>query len=460
MTTEVKNMVPKRGTLRGEYSALVRLGFPVALTQIGVIALAFADTIMVGHYGVPQLAAAAFVNSMFLIPLVMLIGLAAGITPLVGSLYGAGRLSEAGKVARAGVQVDLAVGVVLTAIMTGLYFFLDRFGQPAELLPYIREYYLTLLFSIIPMSVFNAFQQTANGTTDTATPMWMILASVVLNILGNYVLIYGHWGFPELGLKGAGIATVISRAAGAAGIIAVFFLRGRYRSYSDGYRKGRNLGSLRRKVWVTSYPVMIQSGVECSLWSYGAVVCGWFGAVQLAGYQVTNTVGQLGFMIFMSIGVAVSVRVANEIGAGNYGAATVATRAGLHLNLLLATAASICFYFGGSRLIGLFTPDAEVIASALTLLPPLILYQYLDATQLTYCNAIRGTSDVKPLLWISVLSYMVVGVPALLLMAKGFGMGNVGAYYSFCLALLTAAVAAALVFRSIRRRFPTGGGLK
>ena len=151
-----------------EYAALVRLGFPVLLTQLGVIVMSFADTLMVGAYGVEQLAASAFVNSVFLIPMVMLSGLAAGITPLVGALYTKRKPYETGRIARAGLQINAIVSLIFTAIMGALYFYLDRFGQPDELLPVIRPYYLTLLTTLLPMSLFNALSQTSNGMTDTS----------------------------------------------------------------------------------------------------------------------------------------------------------------------------------------------------------------------------------------------------------------------------------------------------
>lgn len=433
-----------------EYSALLRLGFPVLLTQLGVILVAFADTMMVGAYGVRELAASAFVNNLFLIPTVMLFGLAAGITPLVGALFGRGETREPGRIARAGIQINVLVALIVTAVMGVLYFFLDRFGQPEELLPYIRTYYLLLLFTPLALSVFNACQQTANGMTDTATPMWCIFLSVIINIFFNWLLIFGHWGFPELGLAGAGVATVLARYLGSGAIIAVFLTRRRYAGCREGYRTAKKLSSLRRHVWSTSYPVMIQSGVECSLWSFGAVVCGWFGTVQLAAYQVVNTIGQLGFMTFMSFGVAVSIRVANFCGIADSKGVSTSARAGLHINLVLATLASAVFLLGGAHLLHLFTPDEPVITQALLLLPPLVLYQYFDATQLTFCNAIRGTSHVRPLLWISVVSYILVGVPVLLLFANGFGWQTEGVYYSFDVALLTAAVMAYTIFRRIK----------
>lgn len=424
---------------KSEYRSLWQLGMPVLITQIGIIIVSFADTMMVGTYGTDELAAAAFVNSLFFIAMVMQIGFAAGITPIVGALFSRGEHHAVGLTLRAGLQINILVSLGFTAIMGALYFFLDRFGQPDELLPLIRSYYLIVLATLLPMAVFNCCQQTANGTTDTATPMWMILISNVINIIGNYLLIYGKFGFPELGLMGAGLSTLTARYTAMAGIIIFILLSRRYRPYLAGLRDASGAATaIRRRVWVTSYPVMIQSGVECFLWSFGAIVSGWFGKIQLASYQVVNTISQLGFMTYMSFGVATSIRVANFNGLHDAVGMRRITSAGLHLNLLLATVASATFFFGGRTLINVFTPDPDVVTTALTLIFPLILYQYGDALQLTYANALRGTSNVGPLLWVSVVSYLIVGVPLLLLLAKVIGMQNLGVYYSFTGALAVA----------------------
>lgn len=426
---------------KAEYRNLWRLGLPVLVTQVGIIVVNFADTMMVGGYGTDELAAAAFVNSLFIIATVMQIGFASGITPLVGALYSRGDSHSVGVTLRGGLQVNILTSLGFTAIMGALYFFLDRFGQSEELLPLIRSYYLIILATLLPMAVFNCCQQTANGTTDTATPMWMILGANVINIAGNYVLINGRLGFPELGLVGAGLSTLTARYAAMTGIIIFILLSRRYRPYLRGLREASGeTAAVRRQVWSTSYPVMIQSGVECFLWSFGAIVSGWFGKIQLAAYQVVNTIAQLGFMTYLSFGVATSIRVANYTGLRDIRGMVRITSAGMHLNLLLATIASAIFFIGGAHLIHVFTPDTEVIAVALGLIAPLILYQYGDAVQLTYVNALRGTAEVKPLLWISVVSYIIVGVPLLLLLAKGLDMKNLGVYYSFSGALIVASL--------------------
>lgn len=437
---------------KAEYAELMKLGFPVLLTQLGVIVMGFADTMMVGAYGVDELAASAFVNSVFLIPMVMLSGLAAGITPLVGALFTKNDYAETGRIARAGLQINAIVSLVFTAIMTIVYFFLDHFGQSEEILPAARPYYITLLTTMLPMALFNALTQTSNGVTDTRSPMWFVLGAIALNILGNWLLIFGNWGFPEMGLTGAGIATSIARFAGLAGLFLMYVRSKRYASYRPTLFGRSSLGKQRHEVWVTSYPVMLQTGVECALWSFGAVVCGWFGKIQLAAYQVINTIGQLGFMTYMSFGVAVSIRVANFYGLNDKAGAGITACTGLHINLILATLASLLIWCWSSQLIELFTDDLEVIAAAATFILPLVLYQYLDAIQMTYMNAIRGTSDVKPLLWIALISYLAVGVPVLLLFAITLGGESVGVYYSFNIALLSTAVLASWVFlRKIRK---------
>ena len=435
---------------RAEWGELLKLGFPVLLTQLGVIVVSFADTMMVGAYGVNELAASAFVNSVFLIPLVMLSGLANGITPMVGALFTKGDHHRIGRIFRAGMQINAIVSVVFMAVMGVLYFFLDRFGQPEELLPVIRPYYLTLLFTLLPMALFNAASQTCNGVTDTRSPMWFILIAITVNIIGNWLLIFGHCGLPEMGLTGAGIATVIARVVGLVGILWMIRRNKRYAASRKGMADRAPLGALRRQVWRTSFPVMIQTGIECSLWSVGAVVCGWFGKIQLAAFQVVNTVGQLGFMTYISFGVAVSIRVANFCGLKDDKGAGMAARAGVHLNMVLATLASVAIFLFARQLMHMFTPSEDVIAAAMLLVFPLVLYQYLDALQITFMNAIRGTSQVNWLLWIALISYVVVGIPCLLGFAEIFTVGSIGVYYSFNVALLVASILSGIIFKRIK----------
>lgn len=440
-------------TYKKEYISLLKLGFPVLITQLGIIIVGFADTMMVGMYGTQELAAASFVNNFFMVPIVMLIGFASGITPLVGALFSQKKYFETGQILRVSTQLNAFVGIFFSVVMALLYFFLDYMGQPQELMPLIKQYYIIVLFTLFPISIFNCYQQMANGITDTAMPMWLMLMMNFINIIGNYVLIFGKFGCPELGLPGAGISTLTARWLGAILIVILVMRRKRYKPYIDGLYMNAGLRTERKLVFRTSYPVMIQSGIETILWSLGAIVCGWFGAIELAGYQVIVTISQLGFMTYISFGVATSIRVANYIGINDFAMVRRISSAGLHINLLLGTLASLIFLFATKWILGAFTTDLDVIATALLLIPPLILYQYGDAIQITYANALRGTSEVKPLLWISIVCYICIGIPLLLLFGVVLNGKSAGVFYSFSGALFAAAFFLSKAYKNtIRRR--------
>lgn len=434
--------------------ALVRLGLPVLVTQLGAILVGFADTLMIGKYGTDELAAAAFVNNLFMVPIVMQIGFAGGITPLVGALYGRGDSDGVGRTLRMALRLNIAMSLVLTAIMGVLFFFLDRMGQDPALLPLIRPYYLLVLVSIPVSGIFFACQQTSNGVNDTAMPMWVILAGNLMNVVGNYALIFGNFGAPELGLTGAGTSTLAARVACAVAIWLIVTRTRRFGSYRRGYCEGGPAGDIgMRRIFNTSWPLMFQAGIECFLWAFGAVVSGWFGKHQLAAYQVVLTINQIGFMTYLSAGTAVAIRVSNCAGRGDVGAMKLTSSAGLHISLLLGALASAIFLGIGKEVIGIFTSDLAVIAPATLLIMPLVLYQFGDATQIIYGNALRGTSNVKPMFGISVVCYLVVGVPVMLLLAKGLHLEGAGVYYSFSAAVFMAAWLYWLYFRRTLRGF-------
>lgn len=429
--------------------ALVRLGLPVLVTQLGAILVGFADTLMIGKYGTDELAAAAFVNNLFMVPLVMQIGFAGGITPLVGALYGRGDCVGVGRTMRMAVRLNALMSLLLTAVMGGLYFFLDMMGQDPALLPLIRPYYLLVLASLSVGGIFCSCMQSSNGVNDTSTPMWVILGANLLNVVGNFILIFGSFGAPELGLAGAGTSTLTARVAAAVALWLILTRSRRFAAFRKGYRDGGVASDVdMKRLFNTSWPLMFQAGIECCLWAFAAVVSGWFGKHQLAAYQVVLTINQLGFMTYMSAGTAVAIRVANCAGVSDRRGMRLTSSAGLHLSLSLGVVASLIFILGGRHIVGLFTSDASVIAPATLLIAPLVLYQFGDAAQIIFGNALRGTSNVKPMFGISAICYLAVGIPVMLFLAEGLHMEGVGVYYSFSAAVFLAAV---LYYRWFRK---------
>lgn len=427
--------------MAGHYRSIIRLGLPILVGQAGIVVLVFADTAMVGHYDTDSLAAASFVNNLFNMAMFTIMGFALGMTPLLGAQYGRGEKNVMGAMLRSGVVANVVFTLVVMAIMTAVYFNLHRMGQPPQLLPLIRPYFLLYLIGLVPMSLFNVFAQWSYARGDSQLPMWIMLGANMLNILGNWLLIYGHLGLPELGLFGAGLSTLASRVAGPAVLLGVFFMSRRYKVYSGGYRHAAvSLRSL-RPVVMCGFPVAMQMACESGSFSISAVMAGWLpqGDICLAAYQVIVVTGTLGFTLYYSVGTAVSVLVANQAGGGSYAGMRSVAWDGYRCLLVMMCCSCLAFILFGRTIMGLFTPDSEVVALAMTLLFPLVLYQVADATQINFANALRGTSHVMPMLWIAFFSYIVVGVPATYLLAFPVGLGLYGIVLSFSVSLCVAA---------------------
>ena len=433
--------------------SILRLGLPILIGQLGTIVVGFADTTMVGHYSTPALASASFVNNLFNVAVFASLGFAYGLTPLVGSLFARGESERIGSLVRSATVANVAFALLLTAIMTTIYLNLERLGQPGELLPIIRPYFLIVLAGMIPLTLFNLFSQWSYAINRTRMPMWIILGSNVLNIAGNYLLIYGHLGFPELGLNGAGISTLAARTLSAAVIIAIFFGARRFKAYSRGFLRGRITASALRQVTMTSLPVSLQMTFESGSFTVAAVMSGWIGAIELAAFQIIVIIGTLGFCVYYSIAAAISVLVSNAAGVNDRRLMRRTAFSGYRIMLALAAAASLFFIFGGREIMPLFTDDPAVIATALAVILPLVLYQLGDATQITFANALRGTANVMPMLWISFVSYVIVGIPASYILGFTLSLGLYGIVLSFSASLFLAAALFLYFFmRTTRRR--------
>ena len=411
------------------------------IAQVGTIVVGFADNIMVGHYSTQSLAASSFVINIFNIVVLCCLGFSYGLTPIIGTLFAQKRNNEIGLTLRAGLIANVVVGGVLSLVMGMLYFYIDMMGQPDELLPLIKPYYLIFLASLIPLSVFNVFAQWSYAIKNTAMPMWILLSCNIINIAGNYMLIYGNWGAPELGLTGAGLSTLFVRALASLIIMAIFFLKKSNAEFRSGFtdRSRGVTNNLMGKVVRTSWPVSLQMGCETAAFSTCAVFAGWIGTVALAAFQIIIVVSSLGFCIYYSIRTAIAVFVANEAGHSSLPSCRRVAFDGYAVMLVFAAISTCIFIFLSRPLMGLFTTDTEVLTAAQALVFPLVLYQLGDATQITFANALRGTSHVMPMLWIAFFSYVVVGLSSTWLLAFPMGLGNYGIVLSFSVSLFMAA---------------------
>lgn len=445
--------IPVRPSYLPYYKTILRLAFPLLLGQLGNIAVGFADNIMVGHYSTDALASASFVNNVFNIAVLACMGFTYGLSPLIGALFARGEHHDIGHMVRVGLKASTVFTIAVTALMLVLYLNLHRLGQPEHLLPLIRPYYLIVLCGMLPMCLFSALSQWSFAINNTGLPTWIVLAGNALNILGNYMLIYGHWGCPELGLVGAGISTLTARVLTAMAMFGVFFFCRLGAPYRSGFADRRPVPGQARLITRTGFPVAMQMSFETAAFSGAAVMAGWIGAIELAAFQIVVISGMFGFCLYYSIGAALSIPVSHASGASDHGAMRRSAWAGYHI--MLATMAAVCclFFFGGRHIMGIFSDDEAVVSLAVTLIVPMMLYQTGDATQITFANALRGTSHVMPMLYIAFVSYIVVGLPVTYLFAFPLGMGLYGIVLSFSVCLMLAAVLFLIFFLRATSKF-------
>lgn len=436
---------------RTHYVDIARLGIPLIVGQLGNILLGFADTLMVGRYDTQSLGAAAFVNNLYNLVIITFLGFSYGLTPLVSALFARKEYAKTGALLKNAVVSNFLFGGIVLLIMGILYFFLDEMGQPDELLPLIRPYYVVVWCSMFFVILFNLFRQLSDGIGRTTVGMWIILGGNVLNVVLNALLIYGIGPFPELGLLGAGLATLTSRVVMGLLIVFIVFRCAEYLPYRRGYLSGKLSWPDVHLVTRKSLPVALQMGMETSAFSLSAVMVGWIGTIELASYQIVVTIGTLGYLFYYSLGAAMTIRVANFVGLNNWVEVRRCAFAACHMLLGMMLIADCAFWFLGQDLIDLFTTDEQVRLCSCMLIVPLILYQFGDAMQICFANAIRGTSHVATLILYAFISFMLVCLPLAYVLGFPCGGGIIGIYLAFSIGLFLAAVLYFFSFMRITR---------
>lgn len=408
--------------------------------QLGMIVLGFADTMMVGHHSTTELGAASFVNNIMNLVIITATGFSYGLTPIVGGLFGREELPQAGKALRSALLANLMAGAIMMAALAILYFNVGNIGQPKELLPYIRPYYLVLLASMPFVMLFNAFKQFTDSITETRTSMWILLSGNLLNIIGNYVLIYGKLGLPEMGVVGAGVSTLLSRVVMVALFLFVFLSRKKMRPYREGFFVLGWSRQLVRRLVSLGTPIALEMGMETASFSLSIIMVGWLGTIALASHQVMITISQFTFMVYYGLGAAVAVRTSYFNGQDDRDNVRHTVVAGLQVMVALELLLSGIIFLLRNHIGGWFTDSAEVSSTVISLMVPFFIYQFGDGLQITYANALRGIADVKPLMVIAFIAFFVISLPVGYFCGFVLNFGLVGVWMAFPFGLTSAGV--------------------
>lgn len=422
------------------------------LSQLGHVMMGVADNVMVGHLGAKELAAAGLANVAFNVLLLFGIGVSYAITPLVATADGEKNIGSINDTLKHGFIINVANSLVLVTVVyfgKNLLYYID---QPNEVVTLSIPYLEIITFSIIPVLVFQTFRQFSEGLSNTWIPMVIVLACNVLNIGLNYVLIYGYAGFPQLGLNGAGWATLISRIVMGGALAGLIYYAPRFRNYRPGFSIGPYSKELFKKMLHIGIPAGVQFIFEVAAFDFSLVMMGWLGTKALAAHQIAINLATISYMTTSGLAAAATIRVSNELGKRDIKALRKVAFVLIGMALSFMTAWGVIFILGKNFLPHLYVDDIEVITLAGPLIVIAGLFQLSDGLQVVCIGALRGLQDVKVPSVFIFIAYWIIGLPLGYYFGFHTDLGPVGIWTGLLIGLTITATAMLCRFNYMSRK--------
>ena len=417
---------------------------PIALSQLGYAVVQFADNAMVGGYGGDNplpLSAVSFGVMMSFVMFSLSMGICLGMTPIVGEHFARGEYRRTAHYLQSSLVAYPILGVVFMVLQLLSVPLLYRLGQPVEVVDMAVPYYRLMAYSLPSIMLYGCFRQFLEGVGNTVTPMLFAVATNVVNIVLNWIFIYGNLGCEAMGVYGAGLATLIARWMLPFVAFIYFVVKSEYRDYLKLFSRGVNYLKDTFRLLSLGIPTAGQMLLEGAAFVVTSVMMGWLGTEAIAANQIVMTYGNAAFMLTIALGSAATIRVSHSYGLRDMERMRAATHSSIHLGLLWGAITLLLFVTLRGVLPQLFTPNEEVVALASQMIVFVALYQVSDAIQCTLIGVLRGMQDVKIIAYLSFVAYVVLNIPVGYLCAFTFGFGSSGLLIGYVVGLTTAAVA-------------------
>lgn len=424
-----------------EFKNTFKISLPIIISNLAQIALGIIDSAMVGAVDYKQLAASSLALNVIVIPQVAANGIAIAISPVTAIANGQNDTAKASSVLFNGFVLTLLVAVCISLTLAGGANILFHLGQDVEVANFALPFYKLIALSMIPMLAFSAVKQFCDGLEFTKTAMLLSLISLPLNVLLNWIFIYGKFGMPRMELTGAGWGTLITRVIIAVVLCIVVLRHPLFKKY---IRVRKTCWKINLTVWKEllqiGIPTSLQYGMEVSAFAVSAIMIGWMGASSQAAHQIAISLATFTFMAALGLSMGGSIRIANAYGQQNYalvkkiGTSTVA--GGFFYGLICG----LFFIVMRNQLPLLFTNNEEVYKLTASLLVIAALFQMSDATQAIGVGILRGIRDVKVPTMFVAIAYWVIGIPVGYFLSFTLKMGAAGIWIGFVCGLTTSSV--------------------
>ncbi|MBS1748654.1 MAG: MATE family efflux transporter [Bacteroidetes bacterium] len=427
--------------MRAEAGRTIKLALPIIIGELAQMSLHIIDAAMIGAINYKQLAASALVINVINIPFVIGIGMTISVSQMVSMAHGRKDGQLVSHYLFNGFFLCVCTAMLITGLLVADKNILLHLGQDDEVAHLALPFMQLMSISIIPMLLFMALKQFADGLEYTRTAMVLSLSGMPVNILLNWLLIYGHWGFPRMELAGAGWATLITRTLM---FIALLFVILRHKLFWRYIAVSRNQWKLKwktvKELLHIGVPSSMQIGMEASAFAISGIIIGTIGAVAQAAHQIALSCASFTFMVSMGLSQAGSIRVSNAFGRKDRKMISIIGKSTLITAFLYGTCCALIFTFFRNQLPHLFNKNTEVLNLAALLLLYAAIFQISDSTQAISAGLLRGIKDVKmPTLFVGI-AYWVAGLPLGYMFAFVFNMGAAGMWLGFITGLSLASL--------------------
>jgi len=430
------------------------LAIPIIVGQVSQMLMGITDSVMIGHVGAVPLAASALAGNIFGMFFVVGLGLLLPVTVLVARARGGREPQRCSELLRHGCWLALGFGLVETLVMLGLGQQLGRFGQPPEVVAAAGTYFNLIAISLIPSLLFQVFRQYAEALGQPRMPMVVMLGGVIVNVILNWILIYGRLGAPALGLDGAGWATLLSRILVLVVIVVWLAADIRFAELWPSRWIARISPTHLREMLRIGIPASGQLLFESGAFAAAAIMMGWLGTVPLAAHQIAISCAAVTFMFLLGLSMAVSIRVAEAVGAGERHRLRSIGFSSLAVGTILMTGSALVFFVSADVIAAQFVSDAPVIAAAGNLLIVAGIFQIFDGGQVVGSGALRGLADVRVPTLITFVAYWVIALPGGYALGFVGGFGGVGIWVALAAGLAFAALLLAARYARLTRAAP------
>lgn len=426
------------------------------LGQLGHVMVGLVDNLMVGQLGAAELAAISLGNSLIFIALSIGIGFSFAITPLIAEADGESNIENGRNFFHHGMILCGINGLLLFILLLFIKPILYHLNQPPEVVDLAIPYLEIVAFSMIPLMLFQGFKQFADGLSQTKYAMYATLIANVVNIIFNYLLIYGIWIFPRLELEGAALGTLISRFFMLAFIYYILKNNKKFSPYFI-WSKRKNLNmNIFKRLFGLGFPTALQMFFEVALFTASIFLAGMLGTNSQAANQIALNLASMTFMIAVGFSVTATIRVGNQKGKKNFTELRRIAFSIFLMVLVIQAFFAILFIITKGILPTFYIDNAEVIQIASTLLIVAAIFQLSDGLQVVFLGALRGLQDVNIPSWICFVAYWLVGFPVGYFLGKGEAMGAMGIWIGLFAGLTVSALMLYLRFDHLTKKLIKG----